>query len=189
LTAKAPKRIGIVKQFSPSLAAPEQKEAFRLTLKRLGAELVELDIPGAGAASPLAFAFGALECSQAEYASLANAPMTKLVVAIGKSFKSELEWLEARRAELRSGLEKAFKSCEMIAAPTTAIAAPAMSRSLRIDLLSALAYATPIANLTGTPGIAIPCGKDSNGRPLSTMLMGPAKSETELLQAALTLHE
>ena len=51
-------------------------------------------------------------------------------------------------------------------------------------LLRALGAFTPLANLTGLPSIAVPCGTDDRGRPLSIMFVAPHGAETDLLRIA-----
>ena len=51
-------------------------------------------------------------------------------------------------------------------------------------LLRAIGAYTPLANLTGLPSIAVPCGADDRGRPLSIMFVGAAGTETDLLRIA-----
>ncbi len=78
--------------------------------------------------------------------------------------------------------------------PTSAIPPPAMSRSLLGGaqdglLMRAVGAYTPLANCTGLPAIAVPCGVDERGRPLSIMFMGAPGSEMELLRVARAVEE
>jgi aspartyl-tRNA(Asn)/glutamyl-tRNA(Gln) amidotransferase subunit A len=43
---------------------------------------------------------------------------------------------------------------------------------------------TITTNLAGIPGLSMPCGLSSEGLPIGMQLVGPAMSETALLQAA-----
>jgi Asp-tRNA(Asn)/Glu-tRNA(Gln) amidotransferase A subunit family amidase len=71
---------------------------------------------------------------------------------------------------------------------------PALSHGLLgggqdLILLRAVGAYTPLANLTGLPAIAVPCGVDDRGRPLSIMFMTAAGGETTLLRIALALEQ
>ena len=73
------------------------------------------------------------------------------------------------------------------------VSPPALSRALLagaqdLVLLRALGAYTPLANLTGLPAIAVPCGVDDRGRPLSIMFMTAAGGETTLLRVALAVE-
>jgi Asp-tRNA(Asn)/Glu-tRNA(Gln) amidotransferase A subunit family amidase len=73
--------------------------------------------------------------------------------------------------------------------PTTAVPAPALRKGLVRGgqdalLLRAIGAYTPLANCTGLPAIAIPCGRDPIGRPLSIMFVGAPGSEMRLLAIA-----
>ena len=73
------------------------------------------------------------------------------------------------------------------------IPAPAVDRrvlrgGLNISLLQAVGFYTPLANCTGVPAIAVPCGRDDAGRPYSLQVIGPPNSETSLLRIALAIE-
>jgi Asp-tRNA(Asn)/Glu-tRNA(Gln) amidotransferase A subunit family amidase len=77
--------------------------------------------------------------------------------------------------------------------PTTAIPPPALSRALvageqELMMLRALGAFTPLANLCDLPSIAVPCGIDDVGRPLSVMFVTTRNRETDLLRIALAVE-
>jgi Asp-tRNA(Asn)/Glu-tRNA(Gln) amidotransferase A subunit family amidase len=57
-----------------------------------------------------------------------------------------------------------------------------------IRLLRALGAFTPLANLCDLPAIAVPCGVDDRGRPLSIMFVAGPGEETALLRLALAVE-
>ena len=78
--------------------------------------------------------------------------------------------------------------------PTTAIPPPALSRSLvggntELFMLRALGAFTPLANLCDLPSIAVPCGVDDRGRPLSVMFVAAKNREDDLLRIARAVEE
>jgi aspartyl-tRNA(Asn)/glutamyl-tRNA(Gln) amidotransferase subunit A len=52
---------------------------------------------------------------------------------------------------------------------------------LQIDLMD---YFLCVANLTGIPGISIPCGMTQNKLPIGLQLLGPHRCEELMLQTA-----
>ena len=86
-----------------------------------------------------------------------------------------------------------FALAPILAMPTTAIPPPALSRALLdggqdLLLLRALGGYTPLANLVDLPAIAVPCGVDDRGRPLSIMFIGARGSEPALLALAAAVE-
>ena len=77
--------------------------------------------------------------------------------------------------------------------PTTAIPPPALTGRLLAGgpdllMLRALGAFTPLANLADLPAIAVPCGIDDRGRPLSIMFVAARGGETALLRLALAVE-
>jgi Asp-tRNA(Asn)/Glu-tRNA(Gln) amidotransferase A subunit family amidase len=104
------------------------------------------------------------------------------------------ERLYAQRDELRAATARALERTPILALPTTAIPPPALTGALvnggpELMLLRALGAFTPLANLTDLPSIAVPCGVDDRGRPLSIMFVAAHGGETELLRLAHAVEE
>jgi aspartyl-tRNA(Asn)/glutamyl-tRNA(Gln) amidotransferase subunit A len=190
LDASAPATVGILRQLSPDRACASIRAAFARTLAELeiGSELV--DVPGAECATFLGGMIGAIELARGEYATRELSPAGRLNVALGRAFTAVDE---ARLAEQRDSLiratMRALDRTPILAMPTTAIPPPAITRRLLdggqdLMLLRALGCYTPLANLTGLPAIAVPCGRDDRGRPLSIMFMTGPGGESALLALA-----
>jgi Asp-tRNA(Asn)/Glu-tRNA(Gln) amidotransferase A subunit family amidase len=78
--------------------------------------------------------------------------------------------------------------------PTSAIPPPAFTGSIAagnpsVLILRALGAFTPLANLVDLPAIAVPCGVDDRGRPLSIMFVTMRGHEWQLMQIALAIEE
>jgi aspartyl-tRNA(Asn)/glutamyl-tRNA(Gln) amidotransferase subunit A len=88
------------------------------------------------------------------------------------------------RALLRQDFANAFKRCDVILTPTTPT--PAFKFGEKVDDPLAM-YLNDIytvtANLSGVPGISVPCGLSSEGLPIGLQLLGPYWSESTLLRA------
>ncbi|HEY0349599.1 MAG TPA: Asp-tRNA(Asn)/Glu-tRNA(Gln) amidotransferase subunit GatA [Pyrinomonadaceae bacterium] len=89
------------------------------------------------------------------------------------------------RALLRQDFANAFKRCDLILTPTTPT--PAFRFGEKVDDPLAM-YLNDIytvtANLSGVPGISVPCGLSSEGLPIGLQLLGPYWSESTLFRAA-----
>lgn len=100
-----------------------------------------------------------------------------------------LEAGEAKRAAMED-FEKAFEQVEVIAAPTTPIAAVDIgTEDVTIDgerepLRGALLRLTRPADFTGHPAISLPCGFTRAGLPIGLQLIGRMDGEAELLSIA-----
>jgi Asp-tRNA(Asn)/Glu-tRNA(Gln) amidotransferase A subunit family amidase len=137
---------------------------------------------------------GAIELVQGIYAERELTPAGRMNVALGRAFAAaDIASLDAQRDALRDAAARALERTPVIAMPTTAIPPPALSHSLLaggqdLMLLRALGAYTPFANLTGLPSIAVPCGTDDRGRPLSIMFVAPMGGEFTLLRIALKIE-
>jgi aspartyl-tRNA(Asn)/glutamyl-tRNA(Gln) amidotransferase subunit A len=89
------------------------------------------------------------------------------------------------RGLLRKDFANAFQRCDVILTPTTPT--PAFKFGEKVDDPLAM-YLNDIytvtANLSGIPGISVPCGLSSEGLPIGMQLLGPNWSESILLRAA-----
>jgi Asp-tRNA(Asn)/Glu-tRNA(Gln) amidotransferase A subunit family amidase len=115
-------------------------------------------------------------------------------LAIGRSFSErDVTRLVAQREALKQATSHVLAQHPILAMPTTAIPPPALTRAVvanksSVPLLRALGAFTPLANLCDLPAIAVPCGTDERGRPLSIMFVGGLGAETQLLQIALAVE-
>ena len=94
-----------------------------------------------------------------------------------------------RAAEVRELItrefEAVFEKVDMLIAPTAPTPAFGFGEKLEDPLAMYLAdvYTAP-ANLAGIPGISIPFGTASDGRPIGVQLLAPHFNELKLLQLA-----
>jgi aspartyl-tRNA(Asn)/glutamyl-tRNA(Gln) amidotransferase subunit A len=190
LAPLVPSRVGIVRQLSPARASRAIQAAFARVLDTLGIAREDVEIPGADRCTFLGGLIGATELVRSPYATRDLSNAGRMNVALGRAFSPrDLAELHAQRAALRDATARAMERTPILAMPTTAVPPPALSKALLagdqdLMLLRAIGAYTPLANLTGLPSVAVPCGSDDRGRPLSIMFVGAAGTESELLRIA-----
>lgn len=178
-------RIGVA-----DVAKPEQR-AVAETLRTLGAEIIEVELPSLpltqAAGSVLAFAeasarFRAHVVREAPFAedilSLLEAGLTVPVA----------DFLQAQRvrAAIRRDYAELFGRVDAILLPTSPITdlPHGIDEHDGVPLLPLLTPFTFPANLIGLPAVAFPCGFTPSGMPIGAQLMGQANTEPLLAAVA-----
>jgi aspartyl-tRNA(Asn)/glutamyl-tRNA(Gln) amidotransferase subunit A len=89
------------------------------------------------------------------------------------------------RALVKNDFDEAFKTCDIILAPTTPTAAFRLGEKIEDPLQMYLSdvFTLP-ANLAGIPAISVPCGFTGKGLPLGIQFLAGSFQEGKLLQAA-----
>jgi aspartyl-tRNA(Asn)/glutamyl-tRNA(Gln) amidotransferase subunit A len=96
--------------------------------------------------------------------------------------------LKVRRL-IRADFDEAFKTCDVIAGPTSPTVAFRIGERVSDPLAMYLADVYTIgANLAGLPGISVPCGFSKAGLPIGLQLLAGPFEEEKLLRAA-RMHE
>ena len=91
------------------------------------------------------------------------------------------------KALIKKAFDIAFAKYDLILSPVAATTAPKLGESLSDPLQMYLGdIYTVSVNLSGLPGITIPCGIDSAKLPVGIQMIGNCFSEKTLLQAAYT---
>jgi len=89
------------------------------------------------------------------------------------------------RSLIRGDFDSAFEKCDCIMMPVSPTAAFKIGEKINDPLTMYLSDIYTIAvNLTGIPGISIPCGFDGKGLPLGLQILAPAFTEDKLLRIA-----
>ena len=89
------------------------------------------------------------------------------------------------KALIKKEFDQAFGKYDVLLAPASPFTAPKIGESLKNPLAMYLGDIYTVAvNLCGLPGITVPCGKDSNGLPLGSQLIGDCFMEKKILRAA-----
>ena len=84
---------------------------------------------------------------------------------------------------IRQDFTKAFEKADCIMMPVSPTTAFKVGEKTADPLQMYLADIYTIAtNLSGVPGISVPCGQDSSGLPIGLQIMTPAFTEEKLLR-------
>ncbi len=189
-------------------------EAALARLERLGAELVEVSVPNVPAAIAIYYVLANSEASanlarfdgvrfglrvpdgglEETYAATRTAgfgPEVKRRILLG-TFALSAGYYDAYYGRARGVLlalerqfRRAFETVDLIATPTAPGAAFALGEKSGDPLAMYLSdiFTTP-ASLAGLPALALPCGSDARGLPLSLQLMAAPFAEAMLLRSA-----
>lgn len=94
------------------------------------------------------------------------------------------------RTLIRQDFLEAFKRCDVILTPTSPTAAFRFGEKTADPLTMYLSDIFTIsANLTGIPGISVPCGFTKAGLPIGAQLLGQPFDEARLLRAAYAYEQ
>ncbi|MDP6493955.1 MAG: amidase [Dehalococcoidia bacterium] len=197
-------RIGIPQDFIWEVVAPEVEEAFRgatVQLESLGSLIRETSFPDMG----LINAAGSV-VQTSEAATIHRSRVLALGQHFDPAIRRRIEsglfipaeaYLHAQqvRAKLKEGLLKAMEDADLLATPTTAIAAPeigqerATMQGQDVPIREALLRITRVFSTVGLPAISVPCGFTKGGLPVGLQLVGKPFSESLLLRAAHAYQE
>jgi len=201
-----------VDRLEPAMAASWSSALARL--ERLGAELVPVSVPNVPAAIAIYYVIANSEASsnlarfdgvryglrvtaeglEETYVATRTAGFgheVKRRILLG-AFALSAGYYDAYYGRARGVLralerqfEAAFAEVDLIATPTTPGAAFRIGEKTSDPLAMYLSdiFTTP-ASLAGLPAIAVPCGSDSSGLPLSLQLMAAPFEEAMLLRSA-----
>lgn len=101
-------------------------------------------------------------------------------------------YLKALRTKARivQAFDRAFEKYDVILGPAAPCTAPRIGESLCDPLKMYLGdIYTVSVNLAGLPGIAVPCGTDSNGLPIGLQMIGNRFGEKEIIRAAYAYEQ
>ena len=88
------------------------------------------------------------------------------------------------RTLIRNDFERAFERCDLIVTPVAPTTAFKIGEKMNDPLTMYLSDIFTISvNLAGLPGMAMPCGHDSNNLPIGMQLIAPPFAEETILRA------
>lgn len=178
-------------------ADPEVVAAARAGVAHLvaaGATLVEVSIPELGRARAVQLVTIVSEMATAHLAHYIEHRTdygldTRVNLALARRLLAT-DYVHAQRVRRRIGTHfvRAFSACDVLATPTTAgTAMPILPDALatgesNLENVERMMRFVLHGNVTGLPALSVPCGYDRAGLPIGLQLMGPAWSESTLLE-------
>lgn len=119
----------------------------------------------------------------------------QLLLGFGQ-LPSAVEYLQAQqvRRQLKLDFQKAFEKVDVLISPTLPVAPSTIGEDYadlngqQVDLLDSILRFTGPANITGIPGLSVPCGFKGN-LPIGLQIIGPAFSEALLLNTGYALEQ
>lgn len=177
-------------------------EAVRATLQRLGANVVEVDLPDIDALFALAELMLKTEAASLHERWMRERPhdydLNVRAHAETGLFVPAVRYMEADRLRgrmLREFLTSTLREADMLLAPVLAQPVPLLAAcnpsttNRSAAGMATLPYWTRWVSYLGVPAIAVPCGIDSAGLPMSFQLVGRPFREDLLLRAAHAYQE
>ena len=188
-------RVGVPEQLNEVTCEAEVRAGFERTVeavKRLGATVIDISMPGWRPAALRKAAFLMTECEGAVvYAEDLEAgdrlpPAVQLMLGYGRDVASgkRVAALGVARAA-RDQLTRAFAEVDLILTPTT----PQRAIKLNSPAPANQADFTALANVAGVPALTVPVKLQGEVLPASVQLTGHSWSESTLVGAAMALED
>ncbi len=94
------------------------------------------------------------------------------------------------RTLIRNDFDEAFKSCDIIVTPVSPTTAFTIGERIEDPLAMYLSdiFTIPV-NLSGLPGMSVPCGLDRKGLPIGLQIIGKPLDEARMIQAAYVFEK
>ena len=189
--------VGIVVPMAGDRNAPEVLErlhAAEETLRRLGADVVPVDVPRFGDLLDVYFAITCVEAlpvleEHHRRGALGAEALSRLETGRRLAGTPEHEAALAIREEIRRDVAIAFDQCAVMLTPTVPLVAPLLGRSGMSDPLARprTDWWTVEANLAGVPALSVPFGLGA-GLPVGMQLIAPAGLDHRLYRFAAALE-
>jgi len=162
-------------------------------LTRLGAELRDVEIPGAAQAVGGVFGFVLAEAQEIHAASLATRPEDfgpDLQALLGSPTPDAATLMSGLRAgdALTAAMRMALEAVDVLVTPTTPITAPRIGEeSVRMGgadapVIMAMIRCTAPFNATRLPALSLPCGFTRAGLPVGMQIAGRPFDEATVLR-------
>lgn len=170
------------------------------TLKGLGADIREIEIPDVAEGMAAIFGIVLSEAQEIHARGLADSPqdfgpdVAAILSNPGPDAAGIMAALRARDA-LTVATRRVLESVDLLLTPTTPIAAATIGQeiitygALEEPILAAMIRCTGPFNATGTPAISLPCGFTQTGLPVGLQLVGRPFDEALVLRAAQSYEQ
>jgi len=175
-------------------------EAALAELRRLGADVREIELPGVAEGVGATFAFVLAEAQAIHAEALRTRPedfgadVRALLQSPAPSAESLMTALRARDA-LTVAARCALESVDVLATPATPIVAPRIGDdTIRVggeneNVLAAMIRCTAPFNATRLPALALPCGFTRAGLPIGLQIAGRPFDEATVLRAGYAYEQ
>lgn len=197
-------RIGVPQEFIWEVMDSEVERAFRAALAQmesLGARVREVSIPYLGLINAAGSVVQTAEAATIHRSRVLGQgqhfdPVIRRRIESGLFIPAEA-YLHAQqvRARLRAMLLATLDEVDLLATPTTAIAAPGIEQERvtiqgqDVPIREALLRITRIFSTVGLPAISVPCGFTGGGLPVGLQLVAKPFAESLLLRVAHAYQE
>ena len=192
-------RIGLIKEFfDPNYINPEVRQACLLAceeLKTLGANVEEVSFPLGLQTVPIMDAIAINDAGYLHRRWLTSHPqqygrnLRRRFLSSGLLPAHLRQKAMRMRALLRRDWLNLFEQFDIILTPTAATVAPPIfyespvkTMKEAIQRFTGRPGTTPIASLSGTPALSVPCGFDSKGLPIGLQIMASSFREDLVFQ-------
>lgn len=161
------------------------------TLKSLGAEVKEIEIPELSKTTFAGYVTATVEGAAINEAALKSNPEAyaddarAFFLAGASTDAPQYIVAQQERRKLAQAFKKAFKDVDVVLGPTVPFTTPAFKDDWVTQNLEVVRHGLPFtipANLTGIPSFSVPMGLCSKGLPAGMQIMGDHLSERLLLQ-------
>ena len=191
------RKIGVPRNFYYENLDPAVDQAVQkalVVLEELGAELIPIDVPGMEEFNSVGRLILAAEATSVHRSRLQDhrddfGEDVRALLEQGETVLAT-EYLEAqqRRRELVRDFNRLFGEVDVIAVPTSPIAAPKIGEGtvsiagLSVAVRAAVTRLVRAVNLGGWPTLSVPCGFTPDGLPIGLQLIGDRFEEEGLLE-------
>lgn len=162
------------------------------TLKSLGAEIKEIEIPELDMSTFSAYSIVSGEAAAFHNEWLQTYPAyyaaDSRILLMSGALSNTPQYIKAQQARRKmiEAFHQAFKDVDVLLGPTIPLTTPAFAADWVTQNLNVMRRCIPFtspANLTGAPSLSVPMGIDSRGIPVGMQFIGNHLSDKQLLQA------
>jgi aspartyl-tRNA(Asn)/glutamyl-tRNA(Gln) amidotransferase subunit A len=193
-------RIGVPRGYYYDPVAPEVRAKLEESLdvfRRLGAKVVEVDVPDMAAINTFMHILMTVEAAtvhrkwlQTRRADYADQVASRIEPGLFYPATRYCEALALRTKLTREFCDKTMGKADVLHLPGIPIGVPTIEQTTRGDpadvarIIGLIGHCTRSLNYLGLPSVAVPCGFDSRGLPVGFQLAGRPFTEATLLKAA-----